>query len=79
MYVQIVSEAVKKGTSAQDGMSLVEVGPRVCLQPIKIFAGCFGGPILYENPAYVSPNKVSSATPCLAEDVVQATDRCYHY
>ena len=56
--MQIVSEAVKKGAAAQDGMSLVEVGPRVCLQPIKIFAGSFGGPVLYENPAYVSPNKV---------------------
>ena len=56
--LQIVSEAVKKGAAAEDGMSLVEVGPRVCLQPIKIFAGSFGGPVLYENPAYVSPNKV---------------------
>ncbi|CAL5227475.1 g10452 [Coccomyxa viridis] len=58
---QIVSEAVKKGAAAQDGMSLVEVGPRVCLQPIKIFAGSFGGPVLYENPAYVSPNKIRAA------------------
>ena len=58
MFLQIVSEPVKKGAAAQDGMSLVEVGPRICLQPIKIFAGSFGGPVLYENPAYVSPNKV---------------------
>jgi len=36
----------------------VEVGPRACLMPIRIFAGSFGGPVLYENPAYVSPNKV---------------------
>ena len=68
VLLQIVSEAVKKGASALDGMSLVEVGPRVCLQPIKIFAGSFGGPVLYENPAYVSPNKVQSrlslATAC---------------
>lgn len=56
--VQIVAEAGKKGAAVQDNMSLVEVGPRVCLQPIKIFAGSFGGPVLYENPAYVSPNKV---------------------
>ena len=58
MCLQVVSEAVKKAAAAQDGMSLVEVGPRLCLQPIKIFAGAFGGPVLYENPAYVSPNKV---------------------
>lgn len=50
----------KKGKVTEEEMSLVEVGPRVCLQPIKIFAGSFGGPVLYENPSYVSPNKVSS-------------------
>ena len=64
VVLQVASEPVKKGVAAQDGMSLVEVGPRLCLQPIKIFAGSFGGPVLYENPAYVSPNKVSiSLTP----------------
>ena len=66
LVMQIVAEPVKKGAAAQDGMSLVEVGPRVCLQPIKIFAGSFGGPVLYENPSYVSPNKVCTpeAHPC---------------
>lgn len=41
------------------GMSLVEVGPRACLEPIKIFAGSFGGRVLYDNAEYVSPNTVS--------------------
>lgn len=36
----------------------VQVGPRACLQPIKMFAGSFGGPVIYENAAYVSPNTV---------------------
>lgn len=36
----------------------VQVGPRACLQPIKMFAGSFGGPVIYENPDYVSPNLV---------------------
>ena len=55
----------KKAVTADDAAtSLVEVGPRACLQPIKIFAGSFGGPVLYENPAYVSPNK---ARPLLAQ------------
>ena len=40
------------------GMSLVEVGPRACLEPIKIFAGSFGGRVLYDNAEYVSPNTV---------------------
>ena len=38
------------------GLTLSEAGPRLCLQPIKIFQGAFGGPTLYEDPAYVSPN-----------------------
>ncbi|XP_073297170.1 ribosome biogenesis protein BRX1 homolog 2-like [Primulina huaijiensis] len=41
-------------------MTLVEVGPRFCLKPIKIFGGSFGGPTLYENPFYVSPNQIRS-------------------
>jgi hypothetical protein len=40
--------------------SLVEAGPRLCMNPIKIFAGSFGGATLFENPNYVSPNAVSA-------------------
>ena len=54
-------------------VSLVEVGPRCCLNPIKIFAGSFGGPVLYENPAYVSPNLVR----CLPSE--GALSRCNAY
>ncbi|XP_051123654.1 ribosome biogenesis protein BRX1 homolog 1-like [Andrographis paniculata] len=43
-----------------DKMTLVEVGPRFCLNPIKVFGGSFGGPTLYENPFYVSPNQIRS-------------------
>lgn len=41
-------------------MTLIEVGPRFCLNPIKIFGESFGGQTLYENPFYVSPNKIRS-------------------
>ena len=37
-------------------------GPRFVLQLIKIFEGSFGGPTLYENPHYVTPNIVSYPT-----------------
>ncbi|KAI8057971.1 hypothetical protein BDF22DRAFT_772534 [Syncephalis plumigaleata] len=40
---------------------LVEVGPRFVLQPIKIFAGGFGGAVVWENSRYISPNQVRSA------------------
>ena len=38
------------------GVTLSEAGPRLCLHPIKIFGGAFGGPTLYADPTYVSPN-----------------------
>ena len=33
----------------QDGTSLVEVGPRLVLAPIRVFAGSFGGATLYHE------------------------------
>ena len=44
--------------TSQPFTSRLQVGPRACLQPIKMFAGSFGGPVIYENAAYVSPNTV---------------------
>ncbi|XP_022753974.1 ribosome biogenesis protein BRX1 homolog 1-like isoform X3 [Durio zibethinus] len=52
------NESDKMIRGGLDKMTLVEVGPRFCLNPIKIFAGSFGGPTLYENPFYVSPNQI---------------------
>uniref|UniRef100_A0A8D0HK91 Ribosome biogenesis protein BRX1 homolog n=1 Tax=Sphenodon punctatus TaxID=8508 RepID=A0A8D0HK91_SPHPU len=40
----------------EEDAALVEIGPRFVLNPIKIFQGSFGGPTLYENPHYQSPN-----------------------
>ena len=42
----------------EEDASLAEIGPRFALNLIKIFSGSFGGPVLYENPEYVSPNVV---------------------
>ncbi|KAL8139102.1 hypothetical protein V2J09_005103 [Rumex salicifolius] len=52
------NESTKLDRGALDKMTLIEVGPRFCLNPIKIFGGSFGGPTLYENPYYVSPNQI---------------------
>ena len=41
-----------------DDHELIEVGPRFVLNPIRIFAGAFGGPTLYENEHFESPNDV---------------------
>lgn len=40
----------------------LQIGPRMCLNPIKIFEGSFGGQTLYESPTYVSPNAVSEGS-----------------
>lgn len=47
----------KKKADAKN-VTLVECGPRFCLNPIKIFAGSFGGATLYENSNFVSPNTI---------------------
>jgi len=37
---------------------LVEIGPRLVLNPIKILSGSFFGAPLYENPNFISPSMV---------------------
>ncbi|KAI8321970.1 Brix-domain-containing protein [Martensiomyces pterosporus] len=50
------------GDLAKDAKpTLVEIGPRFVLNTIRIFEGSFGGPTLYENPKYISPNAVRAA------------------
>lgn len=39
---------------------LVEIGPRFTMIVAKILSGSFGGPTLYINPDYTSPNAVRS-------------------
>lgn len=54
---QVLPNPDKKKAASSD-VTLVEVGPRVTLNPIKMFAGSFGGPVIYDNPTFVSPNTV---------------------
>lgn len=35
--------------------SLVEIGPRFVLTPIRLFEGSFGGPTLFQNAEFISP------------------------
>ncbi|KAK4934247.1 Ribosome biogenesis protein brx1 [Elasticomyces elasticus] len=54
-------EAAQKGVNGVDASSnvkLVEIGPRLVLTPIVILEGSFGGPVIFENKLYVSPNLV---------------------
>ncbi|GMI37310.1 hypothetical protein TrRE_jg9986 [Triparma retinervis] len=64
---QIVEEEAQNAKEARDkklelglDTSLVEIGPRFVLNPMRIFAGSFSGQTLYTNPDFVSPNAIRS-------------------
>lgn len=57
---QMGSKSKSKGKSVETELSLVEIGPRFVLTPIVILEGSFGGPVIYENKEFVSPNQVRS-------------------
>ncbi|KAI0028513.1 ribosome biogenesis protein BRX1 [Vararia minispora EC-137] len=42
-------------------VSLVEIGPRFVMTPIRIFEGAFGGATVFSNPEFVPPAVVRSA------------------
>jgi ribosome biogenesis protein BRX1 len=44
--------------SKDTDINLIEIGPRFVLTPIVIQEGAFGGPIIYENKRFISPNKI---------------------
>lgn len=50
------AQKIKKQTGQTQATSLVEIGPRFVLNPIRIFRGSFCGQTLYQNTSYVSPN-----------------------
>ncbi|EED92658.1 predicted protein, partial [Thalassiosira pseudonana CCMP1335] len=50
------AHAQKKLTGHSHSTSLIEIGPRFVLNPIRIFRGSFGGQTLYVNDDFVNPN-----------------------
>jgi ribosome biogenesis protein BRX1 len=50
----------KKQLGQDRSTSMVEIGPRFVLDPIRVFRGSFGGQTLYLNPDYQSPNEIRS-------------------
>jgi len=42
-------------------MSLIEIGPRFVLTPIRMFEGAFGGATVYSNPEFVTPTSIRAA------------------
>jgi len=54
------SKQPKSKSGKETDVNLVEIGPRFVLTPIVILEGSFGGPVIYENKEFVSPNQVRS-------------------
>lgn len=48
----------RKAAKGETEIELIEVGPRFCMTLICVLEGSFGGPLIYENKEYVSPNVV---------------------
>ena len=48
----------KEQAGQEKATSLIEIGPRFVLNPIRIFRGSFGGQTLFQNPDFVSPNEL---------------------
>jgi len=59
---QVINEQEETFTEKDDieKLSLIEIGPRFCLLPIKAFEGSMGGAALWQNEAYISPSKLRS-------------------
>ncbi|KAB8342710.1 hypothetical protein FH972_022310 [Carpinus fangiana] len=56
-----VLDTTGDGRSGKEtNLSLVEIGPRFVMTPIVMLEGSFGGPVIYENKEFVSPNQVRS-------------------
>ena len=53
-------EKIVRGERGETSISLTEIGPRFVLTPIVILEGSFGGPVIYENKEFVSPNQIRS-------------------
>ena len=51
-------EAAEKRHNDGFNTSLVEIGPRFVMNPIRIFGGSFGGQTLYQNADFLSPNEI---------------------
>ncbi len=56
--MDVVDDAPKRGKPSDTNLSLVEIGPRFVLTPIVILESSFGGPVIYENKEFVSPNQI---------------------
>lgn len=61
-HYQIVDAALNEKVVDKSVQStLVEIGPRFVLAPIKCLSGAFSGAVLWENGSYIGPNEIRRA------------------
>lgn len=61
-HYQIVDAALNQNTLDKSVQStLLEIGPRFVMAPIKCFSGAFQGATLWQNPSYIGPNEIRRA------------------
>ena len=56
--VELFAQIIEKDPLQPNGppqTTLVEIGPRFVLTPIRIFEGAFGGPTVFSNPGQWRP------------------------
>lgn len=41
-------------------LNMVEIGPRFCLNPVKILDGCMSGETIWQNENFITPNALRS-------------------
>lgn len=56
---QVLNQHEEKFTEKDDveKLVLIEIGPRMTMQPIKIFDGSLGGRALWQNKVFIAPSK----------------------
>lgn len=61
-HYQIIDSALnEKVVDKSTESTLVEIGPRFVLAPVKCFSGAFTGATLWENGSYIGPNEIRRA------------------
>ena len=70
------------GSRHDEPVELVEMGPQMVLDPVRILEGAFSGNILWDNPDYVSQNAQRAAAKARAATTyqrrAQANKDAYH-
>jgi len=61
-HYQILNQKEEQFTADDDieKMTLIEIGPRFSLNPIKLFDGSMGGDTIWQNPNFITPTKARS-------------------